>query len=154
MLTLTKLLLYIGYVPKSWLDTRTLERDNVIQANKLYDKLLNITNPDKNRLKKWSETVRKEGNHTCDICSFVEDKSTPKDFSGKNGPVNFLTAHHLYDKNIHPSLMYVPENGVCLCNKCHNSFHSKYTQKSHCTPKMYEMFKHFKQGQLILGIRD
>lgn len=105
---------------------------------------------DEDRLKQWAETVKKEFKYKCDICEF-DGTSKIKDF--RNG-IKYITAHHLYDKSTHPSLMYIPENGVCLCNSCHEGFHAKYTSKSHCTPKMYEKFKIYTQGQITLGIKE
>jgi hypothetical protein len=156
MKLISKLFGYLNYVPKQWLDKKTAERDKLQDANKVYEALLNTNLQDKARLATWSKNVRANAKHICDICCFT-DIGLPKDLSrDKHGKrvQNFLTAHHLYDKSIHPTLMYIPENGVCLCNECHVSFHSKYTSKSHCTPSMYQKFKHWKQGQITLGIKD
>jgi len=86
--------------------------------------------PDKIKLKAWSVRVRSA--NKCDICGSNEK----------------LTAHHLWDKKNHPSLMYQDENGVCLCMICHNQFHAKYTAKSHVTPAMYQKFKILKTNGL------
>jgi predicted restriction endonuclease len=101
---------------------------------------------DEDRLKTWAEIVKTEYKHKCDICNF-DGTSKIKDF--RNG-IKYVTAHHLYDKSTHPSLMYIPENGVCICNECHKGFHTKYTSKSHCTPRMYEKFKNFRRAELIM----
>ncbi len=141
----------LGYVPKQWLVNAENQRDILRDNYKMVEGLCNPhTEVNKRRLQIWSKTVRTEAKNICDICDYPESLEDSENKSKQR----YLTAHHLYDKNIHPSLMYVPENGVCLCNLCHNSFHAKYSQKSHCTPKMYEKFRHWKQGQITLGVKD
>ena len=81
----------------------------------------------------WANRVKQVG--YCDICNST----------------NKLTAHHLYDKSTHPSLKFIDENGVCLCERCHNKFHQKYTDKSHCTPKLYEKFKIILQNEMTMS---
>jgi len=104
-------------------------RDKESQIYKLreeIDKKHKKTNrfiPDTAKLKAWSKRVREVGK--CDCC----------------GSTDKLTAHHLWDKNTHGSLMYQDENGVCLCLSCHNKFHKTYTSKSQVTPKLYNIFK-------------
>jgi len=90
----------------------------------------------KDKLTKWSKRVKAIGK--CDICSSTDN----------------LTAHHLWDKKNHPSLIYQDENGVCLCTKCHNAFHNTYTQKSHCTPSIYNKFKIKRQTEINMGWID
>lgn len=142
-----------NFVSKTELDLAVEQKSKEVtkQITKFFTEKRDI--PNKDRLQIWSKTVRDEANNICDICNFQEDKTKPKNFSKINSS-NFLTAHHLYDKKVHPSLMYIPENGICICNECHTSFHKKYTNASHCTPKMYQKFKLWKQGQIILGIKD
>ena len=82
-----------------------------------------LQKPDKEKLRKWSLRVREIGQ--CDCCTSIKN----------------LTAHHLWDKKTHPSLMYQDENGVCLCSECHNNFHKMYTSRTHTTPAMYSIFK-------------
>jgi len=94
------------------------------------------TEQDPNKLRAWSLRVREVGK--CDCCESTEN----------------LTAHHLWDKNTHPTLMYQDENGVCLCSDCHNAFHRTYTAKSQTTPAQYYKFKTKKLGDKILGIKD
>lgn len=77
----------------------------------------------KERLRAWALRVKVIGK--CDICSDTK----------------FLTAHHLWDKKTHPTLMYQDENGVCLCKDCHNGFHRMYTSKSHVSPHLYSIYK-------------
>jgi 5-methylcytosine-specific restriction endonuclease McrA len=98
--------------------------------NKLKDSIITYP-PDKIKLKAWAARVRDSGK--CDIC-----EST-----------NNLSAHHLWDKKTHPSLMYQDQNGVCLCTECHNQFHAMYTAKSHVTPAMYQKFKIIKQNEKV-----
>ena len=83
------------------------------------------------KLQQWSKRVREVGK--CDICQSEEK----------------LTAHHLWDKKSHPTLMYQDENGVCLCEKHHNKFHRVYSGTTQVTPKMYNKFKIIEHSLMI-----
>jgi len=102
------------------------EKDVIIQK---YKKML--PEKDQDKLQAWSKRIRQIGK--CDICESVEN----------------LTAHHLWDKNRHPTLMYQDENGVCLCLDCHNAFHKHYNQATQTTPAMYQKFKILKRRGLV-----
>lgn len=82
-----------------------------------------IKKSDPRLLKIWSIDIRKVGK--CDICDSKQK----------------LTAHHIYDKHNHPSLMYNRDNGVCLCDKCHKGFHAKYPELNENTPSQYRNYK-------------
>ncbi len=88
---------------------------------------------DQLKLKMWGDRIK--STNSCDICSSRES----------------LTAHHLWDKKTHPTLMYQDENGVCLCTKHHSEFHKKYTSTSQVTPKQYNDFKILKQTRIHMG---
>lgn len=101
-----------------------------------YDKLMVIQPElDKDKLYAWAQRVKEIGK--CDICESTEN----------------LSAHHLWDKKTHPSLVYQDENGVCLCVTCHNAFHKRYTVKSHVTPSMYNKFKIQEETAAIMALR-
>ncbi len=111
---------------KQLIARETSLKNNVTSVTKKYTELLETRpNIDRNKLQAWSKRIRLIG--SCDICKSEHD----------------LTAHHLWDKKNHPSLMYQDENGVCLCITCHDDFHRKYTPSGggHVTPKMYHNFK-------------
>ena len=97
--------------------------------------LLRIAIPkeDIEKSKKWARRIKSV--NKCDICETCDN----------------LTAHHLWDKKNHPSLRYQDENGVCLCQECHNGFHKQYTNKSHVTPAMYQKYKIQRITHLRMG---
>jgi len=71
-----------------------------------------ILNRDYYAIVKWRIDVYERDNYTCQICG---------DNKGGN-----LNSHHLngYDKFIEERLLI--ENGITLCEKCHNGFHKIY----------------------------
>lgn len=64
------------------------------------------------KMYEWSSKVKEKANFRCDICNFIGTKSE-------------LEAHHLYPKHIHVSMMYLVDNGVCLCKECHKGLHDE-----------------------------
>lgn len=94
-----------------------------LSFNPKAQKIIKKEQENKTKLKSWSLRVRKIGK--CNVCGNTEN----------------LSAHHLYDKNTHPTLKYQDENGVCLCITCHNNFHKMYTSASQTTPSQYNKFK-------------
>ena len=44
----------------------------------------------------------------------------------KCGSVEQIEIHHIYGYSEHPELAIDPDNGICLCNKCHRQFHRIY----------------------------
>jgi cytochrome c1 len=61
--------------------------------------------------KAWTYDVLAKANFTCDKC---------KERGGN------LHAHHLNSFNKFPEQRLDPENGVCLCSDCHDTFHNTY----------------------------
>lgn len=61
--------------------------------------------------KAWSYDVLAKANFTCVKCN---------ERGGK------LHAHHLNSFNSHPEQRFDLNNGACLCETCHSSFHEKY----------------------------
>jgi 5-methylcytosine-specific restriction endonuclease McrA len=83
---------------------------------------------DSEKLRKWAKRV-KDRDKKCLVCGSTEN----------------LTAHHLLNKSHHPSVAYITEMGVCLCENCHNKFHNEY--KNNCNPENFKKF-------LILNGKD
>lgn len=61
--------------------------------------------------KQWRQTVYERDNYTCQHCG--DDK-------GGN-----LNAHHKMSWSDYPELRYVVDNGITLCEKCHEKIHDK-----------------------------
>jgi 5-methylcytosine-specific restriction endonuclease McrA len=59
-------------------------------------------------LRKWSGFIRAEQNNKCQIC-FKEATAV----------------HHIFHKVLYPKLSLNFNNGICLCNDCHNESHGK-----------------------------
>ncbi len=74
-------------------------------------------------LKNWSKEVRK--GKVCDCCTSSEK----------------LTAHHLWPKSKFPELALEVDNGVVLCEKCHNEYHKHWVDVENTTPVTYQQFK-------------
>ncbi len=68
------------------------------------------------QLRVWSQQVRDNANNQCEIC-------------GQKGD---LQAHHINPKATNPEQALDPQNGVCLCEKCHKEAHSKIKQLKKC----------------------
>jgi hypothetical protein len=64
------------------------------------------------KIGEWSTKVKEKAKFHCDCCGFRGTKSE-------------LEAHHLYPKHKHVSMMYVVDNGVCLCRRCHFDLHQE-----------------------------
>lgn len=45
---------------------------------------------------------------------------------GKRCKSNGLNAHHIFSYKTNPEVRYDVDNGITLCNKCHQQFHSEY----------------------------
>jgi len=57
---------------------------------------------------RWAKAIKERDGFTCQFCK-------------KNGGV--LTSHHICSFAQHPTLRYELNNGICLCDSCHNDFH-------------------------------
>lgn len=75
--------------------------------------------------KAWTYDVLVKSNFTCDKCQV------------RGGS---LQAHHLNAFNSFPDQRFLPDNGICLCEDCHEEFHEKYGRGDN-TAKQYEEFK-------------
>jgi len=51
-------------------------------------------------------------------------------------------AHHLNSASYFPDERFDPENGVCLCSKCHMNFHNNFKRsyRTKCTKYDYDNF--------------
>lgn len=78
--------------------------------------------------KKWRADVLKRDNYTCQLC---------KEVGGK------LNAHHLDGYNWCIEKRTDEANGVTLCEKCHNEFHSIYGRGNN-TNKQFKEFCEYK----------
>lgn len=76
--------------------------------------------------KEWKYEVKEKDNFTCQVCG---------DNKGGN-----LVSHHLDSYHNNPGLRIAPDNGVCLCEKCHKAFHHKYGYGNN-TRKQFEKFR-------------
>ena len=60
----------------------------------------------------WSKIVRDRAGNKCELC----------------GGQTMLQAHHMITKGCCGFLRYSLENGMCLCQGCHYTFHNKDSQ--------------------------
>ena len=65
--------------------------------------------------REWRKKVFNKNNFTCQKC---------KDNKGGN-----LVAHHIQNFYTNPELRFIIDNGITLCVKCHNEFHTLYGTK-------------------------
>ncbi|CAB4125030.1 Nuclease associated modular domain 3 [uncultured Caudovirales phage] len=75
--------------------------------------------------KAWTYDVLAKSNFTCDKCQ------------ARGGS---LVAHHLNGFNSFPDQRFLPENGICLCEDCHETFHTQFG-KGDNTSEQYQEFK-------------
>ena len=75
--------------------------------------------------KAWTYDVLAKSNFTCDKCQV------------RGGS---LHAHHLNGFNSFPNQRFLPDNGICLCEDCHDVFHAQFG-KGDNTSEQYEEFK-------------
>ena len=80
--------------------------------------------------KAWKLDVLQKCSFTCDKCNQVGGK---------------LVAHHLNSFNSYPEQRTDINNGICLCESCHNDFHSEFG-KGFNTEIQYNKFKKYSKG--------
>ena len=90
--------------------------------------------PTKSQLRKWSLGVRRAAFFRCDVCGYKHAWHRKR---------RELHAHHLRDKSTYPNDALDLDNGVCVCEDCHDRFHDEYMGGSWktCTPEDYIRFK-------------
>jgi|GEM_PF-4744688 len=79
--------------------------------------------------KKWAKDVKGKYNYTCQKC-------------GKKGTGRTIHAHHINDYFEYEDGRLDVENGITLCNSCHNVFHNKYKG----IPATQELLREFLTG--------
>ena len=72
---------------------------------------LDLQRPTKSSLAGWSRAVKKRDQNTCQKCGAVES----------------LQAHHVMSRAEHPHLALDLNNGVALCDVCHDARHTQQT---------------------------
>jgi hypothetical protein len=87
---------------------------------------------------KWRNEVYKRNNYTCQSCYSIGGR---------------LNAHHLDGWNWCKEQRFNVENGVTLCEDCHNDFHKVYGRGNN-TKQQFEEFKQAKKNneQLALSL--
>jgi len=88
----------------------------------------------------WSQIVKSRARYNCQICT--SDKS--------------LESHHMYGFKEHPKLKNDLSNGVCLCKKCHDGYHSTNGYENNTKEDFVKYLKGKKNGldSEVKKIRD
>lgn len=69
--------------------------------------------------REWRKSVFNRDLYTCQVCGARNG----------NGKYIRLEAHHIFNWNNYPEMRYDIDNGITLCQKCHNEFHSLFGKK-------------------------
>lgn len=78
---------------------------------------------------KWASEIKRRDNYACVICN-------------RKGVM--LNSHHLNSWSDHPAERYDLENGVTLCQNCHDAFHDIYKRGGNTAAQ-------FKEFEEIMG---
>lgn len=70
--------------------------------------------------RKWRDSIFAKNLYTCQCCGLK---------SG-NGKTIKLNAHHIKNWKDNPNDRYDVDNGITLCESCHNKFHSEFGKKN------------------------
>jgi 5-methylcytosine-specific restriction endonuclease McrA len=73
----------------------------------------------------WAKAIKERDNRVCQLC-------------GRYGIS--LHSHHLNCWSSFPTQRYELENGICLCEDCHNGFHNVYGRGKN-TKYQFEQYK-------------
>lgn len=108
----------------AWIDGRSKTRRDTIRRTDEY--------------KQWRKKVFERDNYTCQCCG---------DNRGNN-----LRAHHIMNYSEHKDLRFDVDNGITLCDKCHDfhiygSFHHIYGAKNNNKKQLEEYIKRYKNGE-------
>lgn len=102
-----------------------------LQKGRTFESFNGFTSPENTRIrqsaegKAWTLDVLSKANFTCDKCGLRGGK---------------LHAHHKNAFASFPEQRFDIDNGVCLCESCHDTFHAKYG-KGDNTEQQYLDFK-------------
>jgi transposase len=77
----------------------------------------------------WVEAVFKRDNYTCQKC-------------GKKG--GKLEAHHIFNWADYPELRYAIDNGITLCQKCHEEFHKQFGKRKNTRAQLEAFLRGWK----------
>lgn len=86
----------------------------------------------------WRKAVFERDFYTCQCCGARNG----------NGKSIHLSAHHIYNWKDNEDKRYDVNNGITLCQKCHNKFHSLYSKRNN-TPEQLEEFLKNQNGNEI-----
>lgn len=70
--------------------------------------------------RKWRTLVYQRDGYTCQCCGAHSHKGRTVD----------LNAHHIFNWSDYPELRYDIDNGITLCEDCHNLFHKLFGKKN------------------------
>ena len=76
----------------------------------------------------WRKEVYERDNYTCQKCKMKRISSSQPS----------LNAHHIYNFSSNEELRTELSNGITLCEKCHNEFHSIYGKKNNNLEQLNE----------------
>lgn len=76
----------------------------------------------------WRKEVYERDNYTCQKCKMKRISSSQPS----------LNAHHIYNFSSNEKLRTELSNGITLCEKCHNEFHSIYGKKNNNLEQLNE----------------
>ena len=76
--------------------------------------------------KKWRKDIYERDNYICQKCG------------QKGGELN---SHHIYNYSDNKAKIIDINNGITLCEKCHNLFHKIYTRKNNTRKQLEEFLK-------------
>lgn len=79
--------------------------------------------------KKWAKLIKEASNFTCECCGSKED----------------LASHHFLSFKYYPFLRIDLKNGICLCSKCHNKYHSIYTLENTSPYNLFKFIEEYKK---------
>lgn len=92
--------------------------------------------------REWTKNVKERDNYICQCCGSNKKRG--------------MAAHHILGWAIHEDKRYDLDNGICLCEKCHNpflkgSFHQSYGTRNNTTE---QLLKYIKSKRKELNIAD
>ena len=84
--------------------------------------------------KKWSKLIKEASNFTCECCGSKKD----------------LASHHFLPFKYYPFLRIDLKNGICLCSKCHNKYHSIYKLEKTSPYTLFKFIEDYKKNNEII----